>query len=193
MISSDLVPGGFFMAYDTFIAYAAEYPSLDDAKTDFKSLKEMFGGGEFVDVYDAALIERKSNGKVHIVDTHEDPRGTGGILGVGTGLAVGLVAAIFPGVALGGALLTGAVGGGVIGAIAGHVTGGMSRSDLKDVGEYLDRGEAGVVVIASADLGKSIDKILTRTTKISEHELKVDKDLLKKEAKEEKKMHESKK
>ena len=36
-----------------------------------------------------------------------------------------------------------AIGGAVLGAVAGHAAAGMSRKDLKELGEELDEGQAG--------------------------------------------------
>jgi hypothetical protein len=65
------------------------------------------------------------------------------------GLANGLVVALFPFAAVGGGLLAGTTAGGaILGAVAGHAAAGMSRNDLKDLGERLDAGQAGHVVVA---------------------------------------------
>src|SRR5512144_1752947 len=76
------------------------------------------------------------------------PPGWGGVLGGGVGLATGLVVALFPFAAIGGGLLAGtAAGGAVLGAVSGHAAAGMSRHDLKDLGEQLDEGQAGLIVV----------------------------------------------
>ena len=43
------------------------------------------------------------------------------------------------------------------GSLAGHAAAGMSRSNLKDLGESLDSGEAGLVVVAVADMGAKVE------------------------------------
>ena len=64
------------------------------------------------------------------------------MLGGGVGLATGLVIALFPAAAIGGGLLAGTTAGGaVLGAVAGHAAAGMSRDDLKELGEELDAGK----------------------------------------------------
>ena len=69
------------------------------------------------------------------------------------GLATGLVIALFPAAAIGGGLLAGtAAGGAVLGAVAGHAAAGMSRKDLKELGEQLDDGQAGLVVVGVSDM-----------------------------------------
>ncbi len=69
-------------------------------------------------------------------------------MGGGVGLATGLVVALFPFAAIGGGLLPGTTAGGaVLGAVSGHASAGMSRNDLKELGEQLDAGAAGLVVV----------------------------------------------
>ena len=89
--------------------------------------------------------------------------------------------ALFPAIGLGGALLAGGAGGSALGALAGHVAGGMSRGDLKDLGELLDEGQAGLLVIAATDLEAHIERAITRAAKIEKKQLQADEDALKAE------------
>ena len=50
----------------------------------------------------------------------------------------------------------------------------MSRGDLKELGEYLDTGEAGLVVVAVADMGAKVEEAMRRAEKIETKELKAD-------------------
>ena len=82
---------------------------------------------------------KQDDGKVKIVNKHEQSTRKGGWKGAGWGLATGAVLALFPAAAIGGGLIAVTTGGGAaIGAIAGHVSKGMTRGDLKDLGERLD-------------------------------------------------------
>jgi uncharacterized membrane protein len=91
------------------------------------------------------------------------------------GLATGLVVALFPFAAIGGGLLAATTAGGaVVGAVAGHAAAGMSRSDLKDLGEQLDAGEAGLVVVAVSDMGAKVKEAMRRAQNVEEKELKAD-------------------
>ena len=128
-----------------------------------------------IDAYDAAVIERRADGKVKITKKHETPTRVGGVLGGGAGLATGLVVALFPFAAIGGGLLAVATGGGaVLGAVAGHAAAGMSRKDLKELGEHLDVGQAGLVVVAVADTGAEIERAMKQARKIEARQLKAD-------------------
>ena len=108
-------------------------------------------------------IERREDGKAKIVKKHETPTRVGGVLGGGMGLATGLVVALFPFAAVGGGLLAGTTAGGaVLGAVAGHAAAGMSRHDLKELGEHLDAGTAGLIVVAVSDMGAKVEKAMER-------------------------------
>jgi uncharacterized membrane protein len=100
------------------------------------------------------------------------------------GLATGLVIVLFPAAAIGGGILlaTGA-GGAVLGAVAGHAAAGMSRSDLKELGEALDNGQAGLVVVAVSDMEAKIEGAMKRAEKIHAKELKADQEAIEKDAK----------
>ena len=93
-----------------------------------------------------------------IAKKHETPTRAGGVMGAGVGLATGLVVALFPFAAIGGGLVAATTGGGaILGAVAGHAAAGMSRHDLKELGEQLDAGQAGLVVVGVADMGAKIE------------------------------------
>jgi uncharacterized membrane protein len=163
------------MAVDTFMAYVGVYPSVADAESDYELVKDLHTEAGLIDAYDAALIEHRADGKVKITKKHETPTRVGGVLGAGVGLATGLVVALFPFAAIGGGLLAATTAGGaVLGAVAGHAAAGMSRSDLKDLGEQLDTGEAGLVVVAVSDMGAKVKEAMRRAQKVEEKELKAD-------------------
>jgi uncharacterized membrane protein len=163
------------MAVDTFMAYVGVYPSVADAEADYELVKDLHTEAGLVDAYDAALIERRADGKVKITKKHETPTRVGGVLGAGVGLATGLVVVLFPFAAIGGGLLAATTAGGAaLGAVAGHAAAGMSRSDLKDLGEQLDAGEAGLVVVAVSDMGAKVKEAMRRAQSVEEKELKAD-------------------
>ena len=172
------------MAIDTFFAYIGVYGSVDDALADYDAVKELHVELGLIDAYDAAVIERKDSGKVKIVKKHETPTRVGGVLGGGVGLATGLVIALFPAAAIGTGLLAGTTAGGaLLGSLAGHAAAGMSRSDLKELGEGLDEGEAGLVVVAVADMEAKVEKALKHAQKVEAKELKADEKAIEAEAK----------
>src|SRR6187549_236092 len=163
------------MAVDTFFAFIGVYSDLEDAKADYDAVKALHTEANLIDAYDAAVIERKEGGKVKIVKKHETPTRVGGVAGGGIGLATGLVIALFPAAAIGGGLLAATTGGGaVLGAVAGHAAAGMSRKDLKELGEQLDAGQAGLVVVAVADMEAKVERAMKKARKVEAKELKAD-------------------
>jgi uncharacterized membrane protein len=163
------------MAVDTFVAYVGVYDNAAGADTDYEAVKELHTKAGLIDAYDAAVIERRADGKVKITKKHETPTRVGGVLGGGAGLATGLVVALFPFAAVGGGLLAVATGGGaLLGAVAGHAAAGMSRKDLKELGEHLDVGQAGLVVVAVLDSGAEIERAMKQARKIEARQLKAD-------------------
>ena len=173
------------MPYDTLFVFTGVYADLDDAIADYDAVKVLHTEAGLIDAYDAAVVERTEHGKVKIVKKHETPTRVGGVLGGGVGLATGLVIALFPAAAIGGGLLLGTTAGGaLLGSIAGHAAAGMSRSDLKDLGEALDEGQAGLVVVAVSDMEAKVRAAMERAQKVEAKNLKADQNALELEAKE---------
>jgi uncharacterized membrane protein len=172
------------MAVDTFIVYVGVYDDRDDAVADYELVKDLHTDEGLIDAYDAALLERTADGKVKIAKKHETPTRMGGVLGAGVGLATGLVVALFPFAAIGGGLVAATTGSGAIfGAVAGHAAAGMSRHDLKELGEHLDAGQAGLVVVGVSDMGAKIEAAMKRARKIEAKELQADTEVLEADAK----------
>ena len=171
------------MAIDTFIVYVGVYGSVDDAEADYAALKELHKEAGLPDAFDAAVIDHRADGKVKITKKHETPTRVGGVLGGGLGLATGLVVVLFPFAAIGGGLLAATTGGGaLLGAVAGHAAAGMSRHDLKELGEHLDSGQAGLVVVAVADMGAKVEAAMKNASKLEQKELKADTEEIEKDA-----------
>src|ERR1700745_3601321 len=146
--------GGMTMAVDTFLVYVGVYDNPADADADYEAVKDLHTKAGLIDSYDAAVVERRADGKVKITKKHETPTRVGGVLGGGVGLATGLVVVLFPCAAIGGGLvLATTAGGAVLGAVAVHAAAGMSRHDLKELGEHLDEGQAGRGVGGVSGLG----------------------------------------
>jgi len=83
--------------------------------------------------------------------------------------------ALFPFAAVGGGLLAGATAGGaLLGAVSGHAAAGMSRHDLKELGEHLDAGQAGLVVVAVSDMGAKVERAMKRAQKLEQKQIKAD-------------------
>ena len=171
------------MAIDTLMVFVGVYDKVQDAEADYQLVKDLHTEANLIDAYDAAVVERREDGKAKIVKKHETPTRVGGVLGGGMGLATGLVVALFPFAAVGGGLLVGTTAGGaILGAVAGHAAAGMSRSDLKELGEHLDSGQAGLVVVAVADMGAKVEAAMKNASKLEQKELKADTEEIEKDA-----------
>jgi len=163
------------MAVDTFMVYAGVYPNLAAAAADYDAVRDLHNAVGLKDAYDAAVLERRPGGKTKIVKKHETPTRAGGAVGGGFGLATGLAVALFPFAAIGGGLLAATTAGGAaLGALAGHAAAGMSRDDLKELGEYLDTGEAGLVVVAAMAMGAQVEAVMRLAEKVTVRRLQAD-------------------
>jgi uncharacterized membrane protein len=171
------------MAIDTFFAFTGIYDDTDDALADYDAVKKLHSELGLIDAFDAAVVEHREDGKVKIVKKHETPTRVGGVLGGGFGLATGLVVALFPAAAIGTGLLAATTGGGaILGAVAGHAAGGMDRKDLKELGESLDEGKAGLVVVAVADMEARVRAEMAKARKLDEKQIKADEKAIERDA-----------
>ena len=147
----------------TFILVAT-YPDERAAQDDYQVVKDAHASG-LVGSYDAAVITKDLSGKVH---ENKDETSTrhGAWWGVAAGAAVGV---LFPP-----AILGAAAAGGVIGGVTGHLAKGMSRSQAKELGDFIDPGQAGLVVVGESKVEQAIAKAVTKAEKQTAKELDVD-------------------
>ena len=141
---------------DTLLVLGASYDNREDAEADYEAIKALYYEVEASHDFDAAVLERDDEGKVHVVKKHEQPTRHGAAKGLGWGLAIGAAAAIFPAFALGGALVAGGTAGGVIGAVKGHMKGGLKDDDLKELGATLEKGKYGLIAVYATNMGDQI-------------------------------------
>jgi uncharacterized membrane protein len=162
------------MAMDTFIVFAASYQTLDAAESDYQNVREFYMVSGLLDAYDAAVITRDGAGKVGIAVRHEQPTRQGAWRGLGIGLAGGALVALFPAVGAGAGLPLGAAGSAGLATLAGHVSAGLKRADLEDLGEVLDEGHSGLVIVAASDIGDRIEHFLRHASKLTRKPLLAD-------------------
>lgn len=153
------------MAADGVIVYLGVYQSIEDAKDDFADFKEAYKEG-FIGLYDAALMEKREDGKIHL-DKWEKPTQVGALAGATVGVLVGI---LFPPALIGEAIVVGAAGG-----LIGHFWKGMSRKDVKELGEELDAGEAALIFIGESQVEEKMDKIFKKAEKRVSKELGIKK------------------
>jgi uncharacterized membrane protein len=149
---------------DSTFMLVATYADQDMAQEDYQVVKDAHAAG-LVGSYDAAVITKDATGKIH---ENKDETATrhGAWWGIAAGAAVGV---LFPPAVLGAAAV-----GGVIGGVSGHLAKGMSRSDAKELGDFIDPGEAGLVVVGESKIQDAIARAVTRAEKQTARELDVD-------------------
>jgi uncharacterized membrane protein len=152
------------MADEPVFLYIAAYDREVDARADYEVLRELHAGG-VVGTYDAAIVTKDGEGKVH-VHKHEKPTQHGAWTGIGVGAVVGI---LFPPSIIGTMLVGGAAGG-----VVGHLWHGLSRGDVKELGEALDTGEAALVVVGRSKLEETLDRELKRANKRIEKQVDAD-------------------
>jgi uncharacterized membrane protein len=133
---------------DGMFLYIGTYPSEAAARADYEIVKELHSV-DAVGTYDAAVVTKDSSGKVH-VDKDEMATRHGGWGGAAVGAVVGL---LFPPAVLGSAVV-----GAAAGAVGGHMWRGISRSEVKELGDVIDTGEAALLVVGASTLEKALDK-----------------------------------
>jgi uncharacterized membrane protein len=170
----DASGGAWTMALDTFTLIASQYALEEDALDDYEAVRAAYEDLGVIDTYDAAVVTKDPKGKVKIVKKVEEPTRQGALGGLAVGLAVGALVALFPAVAIGAGLAVGGAAGAAIGATAGHVAAGMSRSDLKDLGELLDAGTSGLIVVAATDMEARVEGAIQRGKDIMKKQVQLD-------------------
>jgi uncharacterized membrane protein len=149
---------------DTTFIYVATYPDETAARDDYRAVRQLHSAG-LVGGYDAAVVTKDARGKVH---ENKDETATrhGAWWGIAAGAAVGV---LFPP-----SILASAAAGGVIGGVSGHLARGMSRSRAKELGEFIDPGQAGLIVVGEAKVEQAIQQAVTKAEKETTEEIPVD-------------------
>lgn len=147
----------------TFI-YVAAYADEMAAQADYQAVKDLHAAG-LVGSYDAAVVTKDSRGKVH---ENKDETATrhGAWWGIAAGAALG---AIFPP-----SILVSAAAGGVIGGVSGHLAKGMSRSRVKELGDFIEPGQAGLVIVGESKIENALEGAVTHAEKVTAEQLGVD-------------------
>jgi uncharacterized membrane protein len=86
--------------------------------------------------------------------------------GIAAGAALG---AIFPP-----SILGTAAAGGIIGGVSGHLAKGMSRDRVKELGDFIEPGQTGLIVVGESQVENAIQDAVTDAEKATAEELGVD-------------------
>jgi len=148
----------------TVFVYVANYVSLKDAIVDYENVKQLYFDG-VIGVYDAAVISKDAAGQVKIHRTEMPTQ-----YGAWGGLAVGaLVGVFFPPY-----LVWELAAGAVAGSLIGHFWAGMSRSDLKEIGDSLQASTASLIVVGRSRLMEALASATKHAIKQFEKEMSTD-------------------
>ena len=147
---------------ETTFIFVAVYGDEADAQADYDVVKELYHA-KAIGNFDAAVIRKAADGKVH-VNKDETATRKGAWGGAAVGAVVGI---LFPP-----SILASAGVGALAGGLGGHFLKGMSRSDVKELGEFLDDGEVALLVVGDWQLDKAIDKAFSRAIKKMDREVK---------------------
>jgi len=148
---------------ESVFIYIGTYQDKAAAGDDYQVIKDLHSAGA-VGTYDAAVVTKDYNGKVHVSkDEMATRHGAWG--GAAVGAVLGL---LFPPSIIGTAAVGAAVGG-----ISGHLWRGMSRHDIKEFGEVIDEGTAALVVVGESKIEQAVDKAALKAEKHVAKELDV--------------------
>ena len=151
--------------------YLGVYDNPVFAREDLELVRDLHAT-KVIGTYDAAIATKEADGFV-TVSKWEKPTQHGAWTGVAAGAVVGI---LFPP-----SIIAGAVVGGAAGGVVGHLWNGMSRKDMKELGELLDEGTAALVVVGKSKLDEQMRAAMSRADKIIEKEIKADQKQLEKE------------
>ena len=141
---------------DVLYVLAASYDDVDDALAEYEAIKVAYRHVGSSHDFDATVIAKDAAGKVDTLLGHHEATRHSTAVGLNWGLAAGAVAALFPAVGILGALAAGGGAGAALGALAGHAGDGLTRGNLMALGEVLDEGAAGLVVVYASDMADRV-------------------------------------
>ena len=148
---------------ESVFIYIGTYQDKAAAGDDYQVIKDLHSAGA-VGTYDAAVVTKDYNGKVHV---NKDEMATrhGAWGGAAAGALVGL---LFPP-----SIIATAAVGAAAGGVSGHLWRGMSRADIKEFGEVIDEGTAALVVVGESKIEQAVDKAALKAEKHVAKELDV--------------------
>ena len=148
---------------DAVFIYIGTYPSEAAARADYDVVKDLHAAGA-VGTYDAAVVTKDDGGNVHVnKDEMATRHGAWGGAAVG-----GLVGILFPP-----AIIPMAAVGAAAGGVGGHLWRGMSRADVKELGDVIDDGQAALVIVGESKVEQAVDKAALKAEKHVAKELDV--------------------
>jgi uncharacterized membrane protein len=136
-----------------------QYGSVEEASQDLDYILQE-REEHLISTFDGAVVSKDDTGQVHIVRKHETPVRFGAWSGAVVGAVVGLA---FPPL-----LLEMGAAGAVVGAVVGHLWKGMSRSDIHEMGEALEKDSAALIIAVDSDSADPARSSMGRARSITE-------------------------
>jgi uncharacterized membrane protein len=138
------------------------YGSIEEASQDLDYVLQE-REEHLISTFDGAVVAKDDEGQVHIVRKHETPVRFGAWGGMVVGAIIGLA---FPPL-----LLELGAAGAVTGAIVGHLWQGMSRSDVHELGEALEKDTAALIIAVDSGSADTAHSMMGRARSITECEV----------------------
>jgi uncharacterized membrane protein len=149
---------------DGVFIFIGTYPDEATAKAAYETVRNLHTL-ESIGTYDAAVVTKDVNGKLH--ETKDELTTRHGAWG---GVAVGaVIGVLFPPAIIGSAAI-----GAAVGALGSHIWKGVSRADVKVLGELIDAGEACLLVIGESNVEDALHTVGLRAQKQVAKQLDVD-------------------
>jgi uncharacterized membrane protein len=145
----------------TLTLFVGRYADVAAATADYDAILES-RESRYLTTFDAAVVEHGDDGSVKVVHQHETPLGAGAAAGLLAGATLGI---FFP------PLLVTMVAGAGVGALVGHMARGLSRADVKEVGEALDACDAALVVVIATTHATEVRIRMTGSEQLTEKEI----------------------
>lgn len=161
-----------------FVFLMGAYGSARAADRDYQAVRDLYYEVNELDRFDAVVVGRQDTGGLKLFKKPVHPTPYAAWAGAGLGLAAGLVVALVPDAATATGLLEGSTAVAGLGAVAAHVSRGVGRRPLEELGEWLDRSDAALVVAASTTLADRVRPALTAADEVRTTPLALDIDQL---------------
>lgn len=139
-----------------------QYGSIEEASQDLDYILQE-REEHLITTFDGAVVAKDDDGQVRIVRKHETPVRFGAWGGAVVGGIIGLA---FPPM-----LLEMSAAGAVVGAVVGHLWKGMSRSDIHELGEALERDTAALIIAVDSHSAEQARSTMGRARVITECEV----------------------
>jgi uncharacterized membrane protein len=154
---------GRTMAEDkTVHVIIGQYGSVEEASQDLDYILQE-REEHLIATFDGAVVAKDESGQVRIVRKHETAVRFGAWGGAVVGGIVGLA---FPPL-----LLEMGAAGAVAGAVVGHLWQGMSRSDVHEMGEALEKDTAALIIAVDSESADAARSSMGRARSLTECEV----------------------